>query len=193
MIGEATIIRRDGCVLVKGALSPDVLMALAKEAPKGSVMCADVARLAGAGLAMGLPDDLARLRAALAAEAPRRRHDGLGREAAEWLAVGHQGLSSAALFLRATGVRPDILRDGDDARHHPRDPADLNRCLLLVATVPEAARALPGMREVSPEWAALVDHWDELAALFHEEAGPDWSKARSAPRTYARMAELLGR
>ncbi len=192
MIEDVIITRRDGCTLVKGSLSPDVLMALVKEHPKGAEFSPDVARLAGAGWAIGLPEDLDRLRATLAEQAPRPWHEGLSQGAIEWLAVGKQGLSSASLFFKATGVRPRVLRDDKEATYHPVDPADLNRCLLLIAMAPEIADALPRMREVSPEWAVLVDHWDELTTLFHEEAGPDWSKARSAHRTFQRMQALLG-
>jgi hypothetical protein len=40
----------------------------------------------------------------------------------------------------------------------------------------------------SPEWTALVEHWQELAELLAQE-----HPSGSAPRTYARMRELLWR
>lgn len=70
-----------------------------------------------------------------------------------------------------------ILHGGS---HHPHDPSDLCRCLRVSPNAPTH------MRERSPEWAALVDHWDELADMLAEE-----HPAGTAPRTYARMRELL--
>jgi len=83
-----------------------------------------------------------------------------------------------------TGVAPAyglsayaILHGGHD---YPRDPADLCRCLKVSPSAPEH------MRGRSPEWAALVDHWDELAALMKGE-----HPSGSGPKTFARMRELF--
>ncbi len=191
-IEQITITRRGGCILVAGSLSASMLKALTEEAPKGAVIDPDVARLAGVTWAFGLPDDLKRLRDELAAQTPRQRYDGLSEGAIEWLTVGQQGISSASLFFKATGVRPGVLHhNGKNGKCHPRDPADLNRCILLIEMAPDVAAKLPLMREVSPEWAVLVDHWDEIVATFHGEVGPNWSKAKSAPLTYALMKSLL--
>lgn len=61
----------------------------------------------------------------------------------------------------------------------PADPSDLCRCLEVSPEPPEH------MRKVSPQWAALVDHWHELAALLVEE-----HPTGSGPKTYARMQQL---
>ena len=162
MNSESTVIsRKDGCILASGPLSPEMLEALTKEAPEGAIIDPDVARLAGVGWAVGLPEDLAKMREALATEAVRPAIEGLSPGAIEWLAVGEHGLSSATLFWKVTGVRPGYLRDYDeDWVHHPHDPSDFNRCLLLIDMAPEIGAGLPVMRAASPEWAALVDHWD---------------------------------
>lgn len=189
---ERTIItRRENCILVEGAFSPEMLLSLTKEAPKGAVMSPDVARLAGVKWAIGLPGDLDVLREKLAKDMPRQNITGLSEGAAEWRAVGQQGLSSATLFFHATGLLPGYISDRGNPTDHPHDPADLNRCLLLIEMAPEIGAKLPVMRAVSPQWAALVDHWDDLVASFHDEAGLNWSKAESAPRTYAMMRKLL--
>lgn len=70
-----------------------------------------------------------------------------------------------------------IRKGGTD---YPHDPADLCRCLKVSPEAPEH------MRSRSPEWAALVDHWEELAELLREEHPSGW-----APKTYARMKELV--
>lgn len=112
-----------------------------------------------------------------------------------WLASGERGLSSEAIVIRLTGeswwagLTPRSVLD------HPWDPGDLRRCMKLLDAVPLARVSLPLMRDVSPQWAALVDHWDELTNLLTEEIPDILHAARAnggrAPRTYARMQDLL--
>ena len=101
--------------------------------------------------------------------------------AIEWLRSGRRGISSEAIFEAMTGVPV-----GGHRLTHPLDPSDLGRCRELLAAVPEFQRRLDEMREVSPQWRALVGHWDELCALQDEE------RARRVPggSTYERMCEL---
>lgn len=71
--------------------------------------------------------------------------------------------------------------------HHPHDPSDLIRCRNYC----NAHGITPAMlRErvsgLSPEWLALAGEWPELLALLAEE-----EPTRRAPRTYARMRELI--
>lgn len=68
----------------------------------------------------------------------------------------------------------------------PRDPDDLGRCLRALETLPEIRPHLSEAVAISPVWKALVEHWDELEALYREEA-----PTRRAPRCYARMRELI--
>jgi hypothetical protein len=77
--------------------------------------------------------------------------------------------------------------------HTPSDPDDFQRCERLLRRVPEFRERLNEMREASPIWAALVDHWDEIAALVEEEIPGVYTGARgSAPRTYALMKVVRG-
>lgn len=103
----------------------------------------------------------------------------------EWLANGERGLSSETIVQRLTGI---------DCAHcdiHPYDPSDLGRCRKLMERVPALRDRFSEMRDVSPQWAALVDHWDELCATMDEEA-PEWRKWQgAAANTYRRMNELL--
>ncbi|GAB7082343.1 hypothetical protein [Megalodesulfovibrio paquesii] len=106
-------------------------------------------------------------------------------EAIQWLANGERGLSSNALFTRLTGV--DALgRDKKWWRFHPLDPADFRRCVLLLETVPGFREKLPLMCDVSPQWAALVAHWEELEALLVDEYPTGF-----APKTHECMREIL--
>lgn len=103
---------------------------------------------------------------------------------ANWLATGQVGSSSKALacaVLGHVGKNPS----------HPHDPADLNRCLLLIEQVPEAYAAIGKLATVSDKWLALAEVWEGLAESFLKEAGRDWSKSHNAPRTYARMRRAL--
>jgi hypothetical protein len=105
-----------------------------------------------------------------------------------WLRSDDTGSSSMAManhLVALDGGKPPHVRP-DDRRHHPADPSDLGRCIGLLAAVPELRPHLPAMAAVSPAWAALIGAWDELEALYAEEA-----PGGKAPRTYRRMRELL--
>lgn len=106
------------------------------------------------------------------------------RDILQWLTTDDTGTSSKTLAYRALGMR----WRGEDV---PVDPADLNRCLLLMERVPWVRLYLPDMAQVSPRWAALVARWDEVEKSFIEEVGLNWERARSAPRTYDLMQSIL--
>lgn len=102
----------------------------------------------------------------------------------EWLFGGDTGLSSECMWRTFMGVREpaDWFRRGS----YPLDPADLGRCIRLLDRFPEWRPRLSEMRVHGPAWSALVDHWDELEALYREEA-----PSGMAPRCYARMVEII--
>lgn len=102
-----------------------------------------------------------------------------------WFATGSVGISSKAM---ATWIG---LGELPSDRGHPYDPDDLDRCLRLLEAVPELREKLPAMRGLSPQWEALVNRWDEVERSHLEEVGLGWTKARSAPRTYKLMREIL--
>lgn len=108
--------------------------------------------------------------------------------AIQWLALGERGVSSEAIFAKLTGIP---VRDYRWLNTHPHDPDDLYRCRKLLEAVPEFRARLSEMATVSPVWAALVEHWDELCTLMDLEA-PDWRmRGTWAPNTYQRM-KILG-
>jgi hypothetical protein len=53
--------------------------------------------------------------------------------------------------------------------------------------VPEWRARLSEVAACYPKWKPLVDHWDEVSALYEEEVASGW-----APKTYNRMLELRG-
>ena len=103
----------------------------------------------------------------------------------DWLATGEIGCSSKQLAMwLAFGKRTR------DRWAHPHDPADFDRCLRLLKLAPGLRRLLPKMAEISPEWQAIVARWDDVEALHTSEVGIGWTKARSAPQTYALMRRI---
>lgn len=62
---DFTVSIRHDCVLAHDPVPLAAMTGLVKMAPKGSVLDNDVARMANATLAIGLPEDLERLRAEL--------------------------------------------------------------------------------------------------------------------------------
>lgn len=101
-----------------------------------------------------------------------------------WVATGRVGASSKAMAMAAC----DLPNDGS----YPHDPADLNRCLLLLKTVPEVRDHFDKIAALGAVWGRLVSRWADIEACFLEEAGPNWSKAQEAPKTYALMREVIG-
>jgi hypothetical protein len=104
-----------------------------------------------------------------------------------WMLAGRVGESSKAMAI--------YLGWGKCAHPiaHPWDPDDLNRCLLLLACVPELRAELPHMAKTSTAWRGLIEHWAEIEATFVDEAGLNWQKAQRAPRTYCLMKSAMER
>ena len=101
-----------------------------------------------------------------------------------WLASGDTGVSSQNIAFECLG---ETLRIKSST---PLDPDDLGRCLRLISKVPECRAAVDSLGGKYEKWAIAAKHWDELAMMMEEEVGIDWSKGRSAPKTYARMLEI---
>lgn len=108
--------------------------------------------------------------------------------AVAWIRDGRTGLSSRAIHDHMLGL------EGGRGYSYPRDPADLNRCLLLLDLIPEWKLRMPEMAQRNEEWAGLVARWDEIVQCFLDEVGLDWSKGRKLPasKTYAMMKKALG-
>lgn len=108
----------------------------------------------------------------------------LGTAIGRWMVDGETGLSSECMAAVALGAkRPKRV-------HWPLDPADFNRCLKLVKAAPGVRKSFPDIAALCKQWRSCIDHWDELERMFVAEVGWDWSKAKSAKKTYDRMKEL---
>lgn len=109
----------------------------------------------------------------------------------QWLANGQRGLSSNQMFKHLTGIETERDERRREEVHFPYDPDDLRRCRLLLERCPELMPALPRMASCSPEWEALVVHWDDLCLTMDREA-PNWRNAEGrAAETYKMMKDLL--
>lgn len=104
----------------------------------------------------------------------------------EWLANGETGMSSRNIaFYLGFGIIPKR-----EAYFAPSDPSDLCRCLKLLEVAPELRKDLPKMAGLSKHWQRIVDRWEDVEKCFLEEVGHDWSKGKTAPKTFALMKEI---
>jgi hypothetical protein len=101
-----------------------------------------------------------------------------------WIATGRVGASSQAMAMAACGLPSD--------GSYPHDPDDLNRCLLMLEAVPEVRAHFDKIAALGVVWGRLIARWGEIEEAFLDEAGRNWSKARSAPKTYQLMKEVIG-
>lgn len=101
-----------------------------------------------------------------------------------WLDGPDTGISSLTIAEILSG-RPGLVRSSF-GRSTPKDPADFWRCLNLLKAMPEWRERLPEVAAAEPSWAALVERWGEVEALYREEA-----PTGRAPRCYALMRELV--
>ena len=104
-----------------------------------------------------------------------------------WIVGRDTGMSSKAIWAHMMGAGEPGF-----GWSVPHDPDDLSRCLRLLKLIPEWAPRMPEMAKHSPQWARLVGGWDEIVRSMEDEVGWDWSKGRSAPRTYALMCTVMG-
>ena len=108
-------------------------------------------------------------------EKARRTH---GDTLAAWLAGPDTGMSSKAMALMLNGI-PSPEKDS------PWDPDDIGRCFRFLDRFPDLKAHMDRVRPLSPMWSRLIDHWDELRALWDEE-----SPTGRYPKLYNRMKEL---
>tara|TARA_B100001059_G_C17763437_1_gene544191 strand:- start:921 stop:1304 length:384 start_codon:yes stop_codon:yes gene_type:complete len=102
-----------------------------------------------------------------------------------WIATGRVGSSSKAMAMTACGMPSD--------KSYPSDPDDFNRCLLMLAEVPEVRQHFDKIADLGVVWGRLIERWDEIEKSFIDEAGLNWSSTRSAPLTYKLMKEVIGK
>ena len=179
-------------VLGYGPQPLDFFSRAMKSTGSDAVLDQDLARMAGATIAVGTPSALKIIKDRLnqgALLAVQQEHKGLSQAAAVWLASGERGISSNAMFSHLTGIDASGFAGFDP----PQDPADFRRCRLLTEQVPEVGMLLQNMETVSPAWKVLVESWDAICAAMDDEC-PEWRSSgpkRSAPRTYQLIKKAI--
>ena len=104
---------------------------------------------------------------------------------AEWLLGKDTGLSSKAIVAHLEDLR---IKDNYHSKAHPLDSDDLGRCIRLLNLYPPYRHNLFQLKTLSPKWSILVDHWDELEALYMEDCP---NHRGYSIRCANRMLELL--
>jgi hypothetical protein len=112
-------------------------------------------------------------------------------QAITWHLSGEHGISSEAIYDRLTyGVTSSRWHG-----NYPLDPSDFRRCELLLRQVPDFRMRFHEMADVSPEWASLVERWDEIVAVFEDECPGVFTHEehgnRMAHRTYALIDSII--
>ena len=98
----------------------------------------------------------------------------------KWLLSDDTGISSEAIAAKMNGLEPPRQWGS-----HPHDTGDFGRCHRLLVIMPEYSDRLDEMRELSPEWAALVEDWDDITRLYlHDEIN-------HTSKCYDRMKNIL--
>lgn len=105
-----------------------------------------------------------------------------------WLYGTDTGVSSKTIF--AVLVDQNALRNAVTMNPHfrpdvPHDPSDFGRCHRLLERFPAWRARLSEIAEAYPAWKLLVEHWDDLTALYLEEL-----PTGRCPKLYDRMQEL---
>lgn len=104
----------------------------------------------------------------------------------EWLADGETGLSSETMARHVAGRPwPKSKAHWAYTPHHPYDPDDFRRCVLMLESLPHPDHALARCRVLSPTWERLVDAWPELMALWERE-----NDSRAKPMLYAAIKRV---
>lgn len=107
----------------------------------------------------------------------------LERKCLEWMLRGDTGISSQSMVAVACRI-PYKTSFGMAA---PHDPSDFGRCLRLVRQIPEIRNHFDRIGKRIPAFDGILKNWDELAALYDEEA-----PTRRAPKLYDRIQQLRG-
>ena len=110
------------------------------------------------------------------------RVDAAATSVGEWFHGHDTGVSSLATY-RHMMLIPRLNRYSN----YPSDPSDFGRCYRLLKIEPSWRARIGEMAQYGKEWAALVDAWDELTAMYEEAIA---SGAKMATGMYERMKEL---
>jgi hypothetical protein len=115
-------------------------------------------------------------------------------QAITWHLDGEHGISSEAIYDRLTyGVTTSYW-----GSNYPHDPSDFRRCEVLLRRVPDFRSRFNEMANEGQVWAALVERWQEIAALLERECPGVFDESnrrpgRMAMATYDLMRSIIDR
>lgn len=124
----------------------------------------------------------------------RAAYASLPPEAVMWLANGARGISSNTFFSVMYGI--DALGPGR-YRDAPHDPSDLNRCRLMVESIPGGRERLLSIADVKAPMRTrialmlTVQNWDVLCGVMDAELNAHRSGKPVAHRLYDAMQLLV--
>ena len=102
-----------------------------------------------------------------------------------WLQGQDTGISSKAIMQMMLGAQPHW-------KTYPRDSWDFGRCVRLMEKIPAWRTRITEMSKVGYVWAALVENWNELEALYQAEiANPSSEGIKVRFSTYHRMRSII--
>lgn len=175
-------------VLLFGPVTVRTLTGYSNLLGDSGVLDTNVARMAGATMAMGSKATLDHMREQLGPaciEQTRRQHASLSNEAVRWLACGDRGTSSETIFQTLTGI---VILEAHQLSH-PRDAGDFWRCRMLLDQVPELGLRISEMSAISDEWASLVSRWEEICQAMDQDTQGLWRDGHVAGE---KTSELVG-
>jgi len=114
----------------------------------------------------------------------RQPEQAIAEKVLNWFANSRVGLSSKTMAMVACGIIPDEV-------HHPYDPDDLSRCIVLLDMVPEVRNHFDAISDLNNKWASLIQHWDEIESAYREEDAFGWSRVKRPSKTYTMMRNVL--
>jgi hypothetical protein len=106
------------------------------------------------------------------------------REIAAWIAQGERGPAADTVVECLTEIP---LCTPDAFGSYPQTPTELRHCLSLFEVVPTLRTQMNKLRNLGPQWSAVVEHWPELEQTLAAET----THGIGAPKTYSRLRELL--
>lgn len=79
-----------------------------------------------------------------------------------WLQCDETGLSSKFLLAKTMNINASP----SGANNYPHDADDFGRCIGLIDAEPRVRERLSVMLDCGPQWARIVNRWDELERLY---------------------------
>jgi hypothetical protein len=94
----------------------------------------------------------------------------------QWMFSDDTGVSSETMAAVAMGVK----KKDSFGNSPPWDSYDFGRCHRLLQAVPEVREVFPEIAKLSPVFAALIEQWDELSAIYVAGLPDKWNKKLNA-------------